>query len=311
MKIIFMGTPSFSVKILDKIQSAHEVVLVVTQPDSFNYRKKTYTYSPVKEYALSHNLEVFQPEKLKDEMDKILSTPCDLIVTAAYGQFVPSKILDYPRFKAINVHGSLLPKRRGGAPIQRSLIEGDNETGISIMYMAKRMDAGDVIEKRAIPILDSDNQESLFDKLSILGSEMILGVIKKIEDGTVNATKQDESEATFSFNLTKEDEKIDFSKSARSVFNQIRGLSPNPGSYFIIDNTQIKVYNSRVEDKNVDYQEGTICGIFKDHFEVSCLGGSVVSILDVQLPSKNRMTARDFLNGSGKKLIALGKKIGE
>ena len=211
MKIIFMGTPSFSVKILDKIQSAHEVVLVVTQPDSFNYRKKTYTYSPVKEYALSHNLEVFQPEKLKDEMDKILSTPCDLIVTAAYGQFVPSKILDYPRFKAINVHGSLLPKRRGGAPIQRSLIEGDNETGISIMYMAKRMDAGDVIEKRAIPILDSDNQESLFDKLSILGSEMILGVIKKIEDGTVNATMQDESEATFSFNLTKEDEKIDFS----------------------------------------------------------------------------------------------------
>lgn len=311
MKIIFMGTPAFSVKILDKINKEHEVVMVVTQPDSFNYRKKIYTYSPVKEYALSHNLEVFQPVKLKDEMDKVLSTPCDLIVTAAYGQFVPSKILDYPKYKAINVHGSLLPKRRGGAPIQRALIEGDKETGITIMYMAKKMDAGDIIKMESLPILDSDNQETLFDRLSTLGSEMILDVISSIEKGTVNPIKQDENEATFSLNLTKEDEIVDFSKSARDIFNQIRGLSPNPGGYFIIDNVQIKVYNSRVENKTTGYEAACICGVYKDHFEVACKGGSVISILEVQPPSKNRMSARDFLNGSGKKLIILGKKIGE
>ncbi len=311
MKVIFMGTPNFSVNVLDKINKEHEVTLVVTQPDSYNYRKKVSVYSPVKEYALAHNLKVFQPEKLKEEMDVILNTPCDIIVTAAYGQFVPSKLLEYPKYKAINVHGSLLPKYRGGAPIQRAIINGEKVTGITIMYMAKKMDAGDIIKKEKLEILDSDNQETLFNKLSILGSNMILGVLEKIEKGKVERTPQDESEATFSYNLTKEDELINFNKDARSVFNQIRGLNPNPGAYFVIENIPIKVYNSRVEDKVSTYGEGVISGVYKDHFEVTCAKGSVVSILEVQLPSKNKMSARDFLNGQGKKIIEVGKKIGE
>ena len=311
MKIIFMGTPNFAVKILEKVCEKHDVVLVCTQPDTYNYRKKIEVYSPVKEYAISHNIEVFQPVKIKDEMDKILNTPCDLIVTAAYGQFIPSKILEYPRFKAINVHGSLLPKLRGGAPIQRAIINGDEKTGITIMYMAKKMDAGDIIAKREIPILDSDNQETLFEKLSILGSEMILDTIDLIEKGQVNPIKQDESEATFAYNLEKNDEIIDFNKDARGVFNQIRGLNPNPGGFFVIDNIQVKVYNSSVSTAKTEYDPGVICGIYKDHFDVSCLNKTVISILELQLPGKTRIQARDFVNGSGKKILSIGKKIGE
>lgn len=311
MKVIFMGTPQFSVKVLDKVRTKHEVVLVVTQPDTFNFRKKTTVFSPVKEYAFNNNLKVFQPEKIKDEVDYIRSIPCDIIVTAAYGQFVPSKILDYPRCGAINVHGSLLPKYRGGAPIQRAIINGESETGITIMYMAKKMDAGDIIEARSIEILDSDNQETVFEKLSTLGSEMILDVLDDIEKGIIKRTPQNESEATFAYNLEKEDEIIDFNKSARSVFNQIRGLNPNPGGYFVIDNFPIKVYNSIEAKYQTNALPSTIIKVEKDHFDVACDGGSVISILEVQPPSKKRMSARDFINGQGRKILEVGKRIGE
>src|SRR5690606_27150774 len=185
MKIIFMGTPDFAVRILDEINKNFEVVLVVTQPDTYNYRKKKYEYSPVKFYALEHNLEIFQPESIKKEADYILGLDVDLIVTAAYGQFVPKKILDHPKYRAINVHGSILPKYRGGAPIQRAIINGDAETGITIMYMDRRMDAGDILRIEKIPILDEDTQDTMFEKLSILGSKMIVDVINDLRMGKI------------------------------------------------------------------------------------------------------------------------------
>lgn len=310
MKIIFMGTPSFSVPILEKVLEKHEVVLVVTQPDTYNYRKKKEVYSPVKECAIKHELDIFQPVSIKDEKDVILSIDCDLIVTSAYGQFIPLSILNHPKYRSINVHASLLPKYRGGAPIQRALINGDKVTGITIMYMEKGMDSGDIITQKELEILDSDNQDSLFRRLSLLGSSMILDTIDDIEKGNINPIKQDEAKVSFSYNLTKEDELIDFSKDARGVFNQIRGLAYNPGGYFIIDNLPIKVYNSNISGETTDMEEGRIVSVKKDRFDISCANGTVISILEVQPPSKNIMSSRDFINGMGKKILSIGKKVG-
>ncbi len=311
MNIIFMGTPEFAVPILEKILEKHNVVLVVTQPDQYNYRKKTMIASPIKECALKHNLNVFQPEKIRKDYQPIIDCQVDLIVTAAYGQLIPEKVLYYPKYHSINVHGSLLPKYRGGAPIQRAIINGEKETGITIMYMEKAMDAGDILEIQKLPILDSDNQKTVFEKLSILGSEMILGVIDKLEKGTIKPIKQNNDEATYAYNLTKEDELLDFNKDALGVFNQIRGLNPNPGAYFTIENLTIKVYNSYISKEKYNAEVGRIVGIYKDHFDISCANGTAISILEVQLPSKNKMSARDFINGQGKKILSIGKRIGE
>jgi len=309
MKIIFMGTPNFAVPIANEILKKHEIVLVVTQPDQYNYKKKTIIYSPVKQWAVDNNIPVFQPVKIKEEKELIFKYDVDLIVTAAYGQIIPQDILDYPRYKAINVHGSLLPKYRGGAPIQRSIINGDDKTGITIMYMAKKMDAGDIIKIKELPILDEDTQDTMFEKLSNLGKDMILEVLEDIENQNVKSYPQDESLVTYAYNLTKEDEKIDFTKTARDVFNQIRGLNSNPGAYFTIDNTNIKVYNSIVKEGLCDKKPGLIVGINKNSFDVSCKDGTIISILELQLPSKNKMSARDFINGQGRKLLSIDKEI--
>lgn len=309
MKIIFMGTPEFAVPILEKIASRHEVVLVVTQPDTFVKRK--YMYSPVKEFALEKGFPLFQPENIKAEAEKILALPCDLIVTAAYGQFVPKVLLEHPRYKAINVHGSLLPKYRGGAPIQRAIINGEEKTGISIIYMTPKMDAGDILMQREIPILDEDTSDSLFKKLSILGSEMIMEVIDKLEAGTVKPVKQDEKAVSFAYNLTKEDEILDFKKPAREVFNRIRGLNSNPGAYFRLDGMIIKVYGSRVASYFTDTEPGRIVGISKDCFDISCGEKTVLQITEIQIPSKKRMSVKDFLNGIGRNMILLNKEIEE
>lgn len=309
MKIIFMGTPDFAVRILDEINKHFEVILVVTQPDTYNYKKKTYEYSKVKSYAIEHNLKVFQPENIKNEVDYFLGLDVDLIVTAAYGQFIPKKILDHPKYRAINVHGSILPKYRGGAPIQRAIMNGEVETGITIMYMDKRMDAGDILRIEKIPILEEDTQDSMFEKLSILGSRMIVDVINELRLGKIKPIPQNESEATYAYNLTKEDEFIDFNKDARVIFNQIRGLNSNPGAYFILDGMNVKVYGSNVLDKKTSEEPGKIVGISKNYFEVSCANGSVIAITELQLPGKKKMSATDFLNGSGRKMVTLNKEV--
>ena len=309
MNIVFMGTPQFAVSIVDEIRKKHNVVLVVTQPDVYNIKKKKYDYSEVKKYALENNLPLFQPEKIREDYQTILDLDVDLIVTAAYGQIIPKTLLDYPKYKCINVHGSLLPKHRGGAPIQRSIINGDKETGVTIMYMAEKMDAGDMLMQRSIPILDSDTQDTMFDKLSKLGAEMINVLIDDLINDNISPVKQDESLVTFSYNLTKQDELVTFDKDAIKVFNQIRGLNSNPGGYFIMDNQNIKVYSSKVSNKSHNDEIGTIIGINKDSFDVACDNNTVISITEIKMPSKNKMAVKDFLNGQGKKLITIGKKL--
>lgn len=310
MKIVFMGTPLFAVQILEKLVSVHEVELVVTQPDQFSHRKKRFAFTPVKEWALAHNLRVIQPEKIKTAAEIIQTTEPDLIVTAAYGQFIPSGILDYPGLKSINVHGSLLPKYRGGAPIQRAIIDGCAQTGISIIRMTAKMDAGEILAQKQIPIMDTDNQETIFEKLGDLGAEMILPVIKGLEEGTISGIAQDENLVSFAPNLKKEDERLDFNQNARTVFNRIRGLNPNPGAYFQLDGLSIKVYNSIVSKERTIYQPGRIVSINKDSFSISCGENTVLSLLEVQFPAGKRMAVRDFLNGRGKNMIAINKEIG-
>ncbi len=306
-----MGTPAFSVPILDKIREKHNVVLVVTQPDVYNPKKKKFMYSEVKEYALKNNLPLFQPEKIRTDYQKIIELDIDLIVTAAYGQLIGEEVLNHPKYKSINVHGSLLPKYRGGAPIQRAIINGESKTGITIMYMAKKMDAGDIIDMQETPILDTDNQDTMFEKLSILGSDMINNVIDKIEKNEVKPVKQNDDEATFAYNLNKDDELVTFDKKAKEVFNQIRGLNSNPGGYFVLDNLNIKVYDSKVSEKHHQDKVGTIISINKDSFDVACACGTVISITEIKIPSKNKMLVKDFLNGQGKKILQVGKVLNE
>lgn len=309
MRVIFMGTPEFAVPIVEALSKVHQIVLVVTQPDVYNYKKKEIVFNPVKKWAVTNNIEVFQPEKIRVEYQKILDTKADIIVTAAYGQIVGEEVLNHPRLKAINVHGSLLPKYRGGAPIQRALINGDDKTGITIMYMAKKMDAGDILAQKSIDILDDDNQDTIFEKLSILGSEMINQVIEELDRGVIIPKPQCEEEVTYAWNLTKEDEHIDFNKDARIVFNQIRGLNSNPTGYILFDNLNVKVYSSKVSNKKHNTLPGRIVGINKDSFDISCANGTVVSLLEIQLPSKKRMSVKDFINGQGKKMLEIGKEI--
>ena len=315
MNVIFMGTPEFSVGIVDAISKVHNVTLVVTQPDAFNIKKKEYVFSPVKKWALERNIPVFQPEKIREDYGKILETPCDIIVTAAYGQIVPVEVLEYPRLKAINVHGSLLPKYRGGAPIQRAIINGDKETGITIMYMAKAMDAGDILYQERIPILDSDIQDTIFTKLSDLASSIINDVIEKLDKGLLKGIPQDEKKVSYAYNLKKEDEHIDFSKTARECFNQIRGLNSNPTGYFILDEQNVKVYASIEKNgkicynKNLEKKTGVIVSINKDSFDVLCKDGTILSILEIKLPGKNRMSVKDFINGQGRKMLVIGKEL--
>ena len=310
MKIVFMGTPPFAVKILEKLVTAHEVVLVVTQPDQFNHRKKQFAFTPVKEWAIAHGLRVIQPEKIKTAAEIIQTAEPDLIVTAAYGQFIPSGILECPHFKSINVHGSLLPKYRGGAPIQRAIIEGCSQTGISIIRMTAKMDAGEILAQKPIPITDADNQGTIFEKLGDLGAEMILPVITELEEGTIFGCPQDEKGVSFAPNLKKEDERLDFNQNALAIFNRIRGLNPNPGAYFQLDGINIKVYNSIVSKERTVNQPGRVVAINKDSFSISCGENTVISILEVQLPAGKKMAVRDFLNGRGKSMIAINKEIG-
>ena len=300
MKIVFLGTPEFGRKILAEINKENEVVLVVTQPDKKQGRGGEIKYSPVKEYAVSHNIPVFQPISIRKEYTYILQYDFDLIVSAAYGQIVGTKLLFYPKFKSINVHGSLLPKGRGGAPIQRSIMNGDKKTGITIMYMGRHMDDGDILMQEEIDISDNDNSDSLFQKLAALGAKMINPAIKKLAKEELSPKAQDNTEVTFSYNLTPNDEKLDLCKSARLVSCQVRALAPKTGANFLIGDTLFKIYSCEVID--VDGAEGVILEVQKDSFSVGCRTGAI-KITEIKPAGKRLMKVKDYLNGKGKEII--------
>lgn len=309
-KLIFMGTPDFAATVLEGLldDANYDVLAVVTQPDRAVGRKKEIKMTPVKEVALAHNLPVYQPEKMSgsDEMAELMTLGADGIVTAAFGQFLPTKLLDSVDF-AVNVHASLLPKYRGGAPIHYAIINGDKEAGVTIMEMVKKMDAGDMIAKASTPITDEDNVGTMFEKLAVIGCDLLLKTLPDYIAGNIKPEPQDESKATFSPNITPEEERIDWNKSAREVFNHIRGLYPWPVAHTLLDGKRFKIYEVSLAEGQG--QPGQIIEKGKETLVVAT-GDGAISLKTVQLAGKPRMSVVDFLNGVGRKL-EVGELIGE
>lgn len=308
--IIFMGTPDFSATVLEGLlaDKAYNILAVVTQPDRAVGRKKEIKMTPVKEVALAHNLPVYQPEKLSgsEEMAELMTLGADGIVTAAFGQFLPTKLLDSVDF-AVNVHASLLPKYRGGAPIHYAIINGDKEAGVTIMEMVKEMDAGDMIAKDATSITDEDNVGTMFDKLAILGRDLLLRTLPDYIAGNITPEPQDSSQATFSPNITPEEERIDWHRPARDVFNHIRGLDPWPVAHTLLDGKRFKIYEASIAQGQG--KPGEIIEKGKKSLVVATSDGAI-ALKTVQPAGKPRMSIVDFLNGVGRKL-EVGDVIGE
>ncbi|MEE3342858.1 MAG: methionyl-tRNA formyltransferase [Bacilli bacterium] len=298
-RIIFMGTPSFAVPILEALIDNYNVVMVVCQPDRKKNRKGKLEIPPIKEVALKHNISIFQPEKIKDDYKPIIEANPDLIITCAYGQIIPNIILDYPKIGCINVHGSLLPELRGGAPIHWAIIRGYKETGITIMDMSEKMDAGDIINQASIKIDDDMILDVLYEKMSYLGRDLLIETLPSIINNTCIRTKQDESKVTFGFNVKKEDTKIDFSKPSIEIKNLIRGLNSIPGAYCYLDNKRIKIYNIEILDKNSSNEYGKIVKIEKDGI-ICNTKDNLIKIKELAVEGKKRCKAIDYLNGLNK-----------
>ena len=293
-----MGTPEFAVPILDTLIKNTEVVLVVTQPDKYVGRKKVLTYSPVKECAIKHDIPVFQPVKIREDYEEIKQYQPDLIVTCAYGQIVPKNVLDIPRLGCINVHASLLPKYRGGAPIHHAIMNGDKETGITIMYMDVGMDTGDMIASSAIPIKEDDTLGSLSDKLSHLGASLLEEVLPSITRGTNERVKQDESEVSYAYTIKREDEHLNFSKTAWEIYNKIRALNPEPLANILLNDEEVKIIEGYIGDDTSEVP-GTICDIKKDAIGIAC-SDKIFYITKLKPFGKREMSVRDYLNGISK-----------
>lgn len=299
-----MGTPAFSVPVLDGlVEKGYEVLAVVTQPDRAVGRKKEIKMTPVKAAALRHKLPVYQPEKISgsDEMAELMTLGADIIVTAAFGQFLPERLLNSVKH-AVNVHASLLPKYRGGAPVHYAIIKGDKEAGVTIMEMVKKMDAGDMISQRAIPITDADNVGTMFEKLSLVGRELLLDTLPDYLAGNITPQPQDESQVTFSPNITPEEERIDWQLSARDIFNQVRGMSPWPVAHTIWQGTRFKLHEVVLADLNhVEGTPGQVIEKTKKSLVIATKEGAV-SLTIVQPAGKPKMPIQDFLNGLGKNI---------
>lgn len=298
IKAIFMGTPEFAVLPLSKLIETCEVIAVVTQPDKPGNRGKT-VFSPVKELAIQRGINVLQPVNIKDDFEGIIALDVDIIITCAYGQIIPKDILDVPKYGCINIHASLLPKLRGGAPIHRSIINGEKETGVTIMYMDEKMDEGNMILKEAITINDSDTVGSIHDKLSVLGSKLLKESLVLIIKGENDSIPQNHKEATYAYNLKKEDELIDFNNNMIEVFNRIRGLDPFPGSYAMLDDKVVKFY--KVQKSNIKASiPGKIIDISNDRMFISCKD-YVIIIEEIKYEGSRKMTVKEFFNGRDKK----------
>ncbi|RHW39698.1 methionyl-tRNA formyltransferase [Lysinibacillus yapensis] len=309
--VVFMGTPDFSVPVLRMIyEEGYEVLAVVTQPDRPVGRKKVLTPPPVKAEALQLGLPVIQPEKLRgsEELQEILALNPDIVITAAFGQILPKELLDAPRLGCINVHASLLPKYRGGAPIHQAIIDGEEKTGVTIMYMAEKLDAGDIITQRAIPIEEEDNTGTMFEKLSIVGKELLKDTLPLIVEGKNERIQQDESQVTFAHNISREQERIVWSNSAKQVYNQIRGLTPWPTAYTSYQGENMKIWSVKVGQTTTDRTPGQVVQLNKDSFEVATGDGQTIAVLELQPAGKKRMTAQDYLRGTGMKL-AIGDQF--
>ncbi len=294
IKTIFMGTPQFAVPILNTLIKETEVVLVVTQPDRYVGRKRILTPSPVKEVALKHNIPIFQPYNIKEDYEEILKYKPDLIITCAYGQIIPKPLLTLPRLGCINIHASLLPKYRGGAPIHHALINGEEKTGVSIMYMDEAMDTGDIIETLSLDILPTDNVATLQNSLSQLGADLLKQVLPQIINKTNKRLKQDDNLATYAKTIKRADEHLDFQKTAQDVFNRVRGVYPS--AYFLLNQKEVKVLEGYIGPQKKG-QVGVISDITKNAIGINCLD-NIYYITKLKPFGKNAMSASEYLRGT-------------
>ncbi len=297
LRIVFMGTPEFSVPVLEALIENYQVVGVVTQPDKEVGRHHEIKPTPVKEVALKNNILVLQPQRIKKEYQEILGLNADLIVTCAYGQMIPKEILDAPKYGCINVHASLLPKLRGGAPIHRAIINNETRTGITIMYMVEKMDAGDILAQEETPIFKGDNVGILHDRLSKMGAKLLIETIPDLINGKIKPIPQKEEEVTYAWNIKREEEKIDFNQRTIDIYNQIRGLNPWPGGYALLEGKVVKIYEARISDSFFTTKKnGEIGKIYEDGIGVSTKDGEII-ITKLQPSGKRKMLAKEYLNG--------------
>ena len=303
--VVFMGTPEFAVPALEMLIEKTNVIMVVTQPDKIVGRKKEIKFSPVKEVAIKHNIEVFQPSKIRLDYEPLKDLDIDLIVTCAFGQILPKEVLDLPKYGSINVHASILPKYRGSAPIEYAIMNGDKKTGVTIMYMDEGMDTGDIIKISKLPIEDNDTGGSIHDKLSILGKDTLECTLKDIFNGNITKIKQGD-EFSIAPKITREDEHIDFNNNGINIINKIRAFNPNPLANIIIDNKEIKVLAAKFVKKDVN-KVSEIVEIDKDKLGISCKDG-IIYLSTVKPMGKNIMDIKSFLNGLDKKSY-LRKKV--
>ncbi|MBR5375830.1 MAG: methionyl-tRNA formyltransferase [Lachnospiraceae bacterium] len=300
MKIVFMGTPDFSVGIIKALHdSHHEVVLAVTQPDRPKGRSGKLIASPVKEYAEKEGIEVFQCEKIRDAqaVERLKKTGADLFVVAAFGQILSKEILDMPRYGCINVHASLLPKYRGASPIQQAVLDGEKVTGVTIMQMNEGLDTGDILIAKEVPIDEKETGGSLFDKLARAGSVLVTEALDAIEAGKLTPVKQDDERASYAGIIKKEKGRVDLAGSAVSIERLIRAFDPWPSAYTTFSGKTLKLWKADVTDNEGGAAPGTVIRVTKDTFTVACGSGALI-IRELQLEGKKRMSTRDFLLGN-------------
>ena len=303
--VVFMGTPDFAVPVLEMLIEKTNVVMVVTQPDKVVGRKKELVYSPVKKVAMEHKIPVFQPIKIRHDYEELKRLDIDLIVTCAYGQIIPKEVLEMPKHGCVNVHASILPKYRGSAPIEYAIMNGDSETGVTIMYMDEGMDTGDIISISKLPIEANDTGGTIHDKLSLLGRDTLEKVLEDIFNGNVKRIKQG-SDYTLAPKIKREDEHIDFYMEGEKIINKIRAFNPSPLANIVIDDKEIKVFDAKFVKKDVN-KVREIIEIDKDKLGISCIDG-IIYLSTVKPMGKNIMDIKSFLNGLDKDKY-LGKKV--
>ena len=303
--VVFMGTPDFAVPVLEMLIEKTNVIMVVTQPDKMVGRKKEIKFSPVKEVAINNNIEVFQPSKIREDYGALNELDIDLIVTCAFGQILPKEVLDLPKCGCVNVHASILPKYRGSAPIEYAIMNGDSETGVTIMYMDEGMDTGDIISISKLPIEANDTGGTIHDKLSLLGRDTLEKVLEDIFNGNVKRIKQG-SDYTLAPKIKREDEHIDFYMEGEKIINKIRAFNPSPLANIVIDDKEIKVFDAKFVKKDVN-KVREIIEIDKDKLGISCIDG-IIYLSTVKPMGKNIMDIKSFLNGIDKDKY-LGKKV--
>ncbi len=299
MKIVFMGTPDFAAGALEALLKAgHEIIAVVTQPDKAKGRSKELQFPPVKQCALAHNIPVMQPEKIKtpEAIAELRKYEAEIFVVAAFGQIVSQEILDMPKYGCLNIHASLLPKYRGASPIQHAIIDGEEQTGITIQQMNAGIDTGDILYTKSIAIEPTDTYETLHDKLTVLGGESIVEALELLESGALVGQKQDDALSSYVRMIQKDMGRLDFSKKAIELERLIRGLNPWPSAFAFYKGKQMKIWEASVEDTRSDAEPGTIVEVDKNTFKIACKEG-MLCVLSLQLEGKKRMSTHDFLLG--------------